>query len=88
MPPRKKITAEAQRELAVAAGYVDPYPALGEAPIGTIEDRCEEPRCRWTLFVALDCAVYCVNEKCPKFRYDLRQDVPESTEEHDDERYE
>lgn len=64
------------RALAEEAGYVSPYPAPGEAPVADVEeDRCEGERCGWTLFVALDCAVYCVNERCEKFRYDLRQDV-------------
>lgn len=79
---RETSAQRAQRELvelravAEAAGYVDPYPALGVAPVADIDkDRCAS--CRWTLFVAMDCAVYCINSKCEKFRYDLRQDVPD-----------
>jgi hypothetical protein len=77
MPPRarKKTQDENERLLAVMVGYVDPYPALGVAPAGTIDDRCEG--CGWTLFVGMEPAVYCVNKKCEKFRYDLRQDVPD-----------
>lgn len=64
------------REIAEIAGYVDPYPALGVAPVADIdEDRCEV--CRWTLYVAMDCGVFCANPRCERFRYDLRQDVPD-----------
>jgi hypothetical protein len=65
------------RALAETAGYTSPYPEPGAAPVGDIDDRCEGARCGWTLFVALDCGVYCLNERCEKYRYDLRQDVPD-----------
>lgn len=67
----------ATRKIAVAAGYVSPYPARGAAPLGDIFDRCDGERCGWTLFVSLDCAVYCINPRCEKRGYDLRQDVPD-----------
>jgi hypothetical protein len=85
MPPRTRTKPnllpseiEELRAIAIEAGYVDPYPALGVAPVADIEeDRCEGERCGWTLFVAMDCGVYCINPKCEKYRYDLRQDVPD-----------
>lgn len=61
------------REIAVAAGYVNPYPEPGTMPVGDIEDRCEQ--CRWTLFVSMPGEVYCVNAKCTMHRHDLRNDV-------------
>lgn len=61
------------RQGAVAAGYVSPYPDPGEFPVSSIEDRCES--CGWTLFLSLELAVYCPNEKCAEHRRDLRDDV-------------
>lgn len=77
--PRETSAQRAKREwdelmeVAVAAGYVNPYPEPGTMPVGDIEDRCEQ--CRWTLFVSMPGAVYCVNAKCTMHRHDLRDDV-------------
>lgn len=79
--PRETSAARAKREweetmeLALSAGYVSPFPQPW--PGGTEEDRCE--KCGWSLFVSMECAVYCPNERCTEHRRDLRDDVEEES---------
>lgn len=75
MPPRVKKPVEDLRAVAEDAGYVSPYPAPGNAPEATVDERCDT--CGWTLFVTMRCEVYCINAKCAEYQRDLTREVPD-----------
>lgn len=71
---RETAAARAAREwaetraIATAAGYVNPYPEPGTAPVLTIDDRCPGERCQWSLYVSLRGDIFCPNPKCEQYR--------------------